>query len=149
MKLHQRKFTEIKILLKEKLGEKIRTEEKYGTEYLEIDGSKVWMSADDKELIVGYGFSHTHFTDDDNLYEGIIQFFDLLTNPVKITDYIKGNTIFKTVVEIEYLNAQPLNIGETGLLFYPYWKKTKTEISLILPILTKKDIEKEVNVIIN
>ncbi len=68
--------------------------------------------------------NHTHFSEKyGNLYDGIIQAFDLLTNNVKTTKYIKGKTIFKTIIEIEYPNSKPVNIGETGLLIFPLLEK--------------------------
>ena len=77
------------------------------------------------------------------------QTLDLLTNRIKTTNFIKGNTIFKTTVEIEYDNSKPLNIGTTNLLIYPFWKKTKIETIVSEEIIKKKEIEKEANLILN
>ena len=105
---------------------------------------------DKTEFTVGFGLNHTHFSDEyGNLDDGIFQTLDLLTNRIKTTNFIKGNTIFKTTVEIEYDNSKPLNIGTTNLLIYPFWKKTKIETIVSEKIIKKKEIEKEANLILN
>jgi len=150
MKLHKTKFNEIKKLLKDKLGEEVIAYEENGTEFIEIKNTKFWLTIDENEFTVGYGLNHTHFSEEyGNLFEGIIQAFDLLTNKVKTTNFIKGNTIFKTIIEIEYPNLELVNIGETVIIFFPYWKKTKIVNSISNPIINKKEIENEVNKIIN
>jgi hypothetical protein len=150
MKKHQTKFNEIKNLLKNKLGEDLVTYEEHGTEFIEIKNTEFWLTIDDNEFTVGFGFNHTHFSEDyENLEEGIIQAIDILTNRIKTTDYIKGRTIFKTVIEIEYPNLKLVNIGESSLLFYAFWKKTKIQNSFSNTILNKKEIEHEINKIIN
>ena len=150
MQRHQRKFNEIKNLLKEKLGEKIDVISENGNEIIEIKNSNFWLMVDKTEFTVGFGLNHTHFSDEyGNLDDGIFQTLDLLTNRIKTTNFIKGNTIFKTTVEIEYDNSKPLNIGTTNLLIYPFWKKTKIETIFTEKIIDKKEIEKEANLILN
>jgi len=150
MQRHQRKFNEIKNLLKEKLGEKIDVISKNGNEIIEIKNSNLWLMVDKTEFTVGFGLNHTHFCDKyGNLDDGIFQTLDLLTNRIKTTNFIKGNTIFKTTVEIEYENSKPVNIGTTNLLIYPFWKKTKIETIVSEKIIKKKEIEKEANLILN
>ena len=150
MQRHQRKFNEIKNLLKEKLGEKIDVISENGNEIIEIKNSNFWLMVDKTEFTVGFGLNHTHFSDEyGNLDDGIFQTLDLLTNRIKTTNFIKGNTIFKTTVEIEYENSKPVNIGTTNLLIYPFWKKTKIETIVSEEIIKKKEIEKEANLILN
>ena len=150
MQRHQRKFNEIKNLLKEKLVEKIDVISKNGNEIIEIKNSNLWLMVDKTEFTVGFGLNHTHFSDEyGNLDDGIFQTLDLLTNRIKTTNFIKGNTIFKTTVEIEYENSKPVNIGTTNLLIYPFWKKTKIETIVSEEIIKKKEIEKEANLILN
>ena len=150
MQRHQRKFNEIKNLLKEKLGEKIDVISENGNEIIEIKNSNFWLMVDKTEFTVGFGLNHTHFSDEyGNLDDGIFQTLDLLTNRIKTTNFIKGNTIFKTTVEIEYDNSKPLNIGTTNLLIYPFWKRTKIETIVSEKIIKKKEIEKEANLILN
>ena len=148
--MNERKFNEIQNLLKLKLGDKVICSEENGAKYLQIKNTEFWMSTEFEELVVGIGLNHTHFSEKyGNLYEGIIQVFDLLTNKIKTTNFIKGKTIFKTIVEIEYPNSEIANIGETGILIFPFWKKTKIETTITEPIISKKEIENEVNIIIN
>jgi len=150
MQRHQRKFNEIKNLLKEKLGEKIDVISENGNEIIEIKNSNFWLMVDKTEFTVGFGLNHTHFSDEyGNLDDGIFQTLDLLTNRIKTTNFIKGNTIFKTTVEIEYDNSKPLNIGTTNLLIYPFWKRTKIETIVSEEIIKKKEREKEANLILN
>ena len=150
MQRHQRKFNEIKNLLKEKLGEKIDVISENGNEIIEMKNSNFWLMVDKTEFTVGFGLNHTHFSDEyGNLDDGIFQTLDLLTNRIKTTNFIKGNTIFKTTVEIEYENSKPVNIGTTNLLIYPFWKKTKIETIVSEKIIKKEEIEKEANLILN
>ncbi|MDR2237873.1 MAG: hypothetical protein LBE92_17250 [Chryseobacterium sp.] len=150
MELHQKKFNEIRKLLQSRLGDRVKISEEYGNERLELKDSSFWMMTDQSELTVGYGANHTHFsTDYNNLEDGIIMAFDLLTNPVKTTQYIKGNTVFRVMTEIEYPGSKPVNIGTTSILIYPFWKKTKTEITVSEGILDRNDIREEVNLILN
>ena len=150
MKLNETKFNEIQNLLKLKLGDEIICSEKHGTKYLQIKDTEFWMSTEFDEFVVGIGLNHTHFSEKyGNLYDGIIQAFDLITNRIKTTKFIKGNSVFKTIIEIEYPNSKLVNIGETGLIIFPFWKKTKVETSVTNPIINKKEIEDEVNKIID
>ncbi|KAA0127408.1 hypothetical protein FY557_13615 [Chryseobacterium sp. SN22] len=151
MNRNQKKFEEIKQLLIEKLGDQAEySKDEDGTEYLAVKDSDFWVSTTFGELVIGYGLHHTHFSEEfENLDNGIVQAFDLLTNKVKTTNYIKGNTVFKTVVEIEYPDATLVNIGSSGLFLFPFWKKTKSEIKYDEKILEKKEIEDCVNSILN
>ncbi len=56
--------------------------------------------------------------------------------------------VFKTVVEIEYPDATLADIGSSGLIFFPFWKKTKLEVKYDEKILEKKEIENQVNAIL-
>ncbi|MQP51389.1 MULTISPECIES: hypothetical protein [unclassified Flavobacterium] len=150
MKLNRQKFEEIKNLLTDKLGDNVIVEEEFGTEFLRIRNTEFWLSVDEKEFIVGFGINHSHFSEDyENLYKGIIQAFNLLTNKVKTTKFIKGNTVYKEITEIEFPDSKLENIGETGFLFYPFWKKTKIKVCYNNLIINKADIVNEVNIIIN
>lgn len=150
MNRNQKKFEEIKKVLIEKLGDEVEySKDEDGTEYLAVKNSDFWISTTFGELVVGYGLHHTHFSEEfENLDDGIIQAFDLLTNRIKTIKYIKGNTVFKTTVEIEYPDATLVNIGSSGLVLFPFWKKTKSEIRYDEKILEKKEIEDQVNSIL-
>lgn len=151
MSRNKKKFEEIKNLLIEKLGDRLEySKDDDGTEFLNIKDSNFWISSAFGEFVVGYGLNHTHFSDEyNNLDSGIFQAFDLLTNRIKTTNFIKGNTIFKTTVEIEYENSKSVNIGTSSLIFYPFWKKTQIETLFDENILDKNDIENEVNAILD
>ena len=150
MNLNQKKFDEILNLLIEKFGDKLKFSEEENSKYLNIKNSNFWMSTDFGEFVVGYGLNHTHFSEEyDNLDEGIIQVFDLLTNRIKTTNYKKGDCIFKTTVDIEYPNWKTVNIGTSSILFYPFWKKTKVETSFTEKLIEKSKIEKEANQILD
>ncbi|MDQ1160723.1 hypothetical protein QE422_001091 [Chryseobacterium sp. SORGH_AS 447] len=150
MNCNQKKFEEIKKVLIEKLGDEVEySKDEDGTEYLAVKNSDFWLSTTFGEWVVGYGLYHTHFSEEfENVDDGIIQAFDLLTNRIKTTKYIKGNTVFKTTVEIEYPDATLVNIGSSGLIFFPFWKKTKLEVKYDEKILEKKEIVDQVNVIL-
>ena len=150
MNLNEKKFNEIQNLLQLKLGNKIICSKVHKTKYLRIKDTEFWMSTEFNEFVVGMGLNHTHFSEKyGNLHDGIIQVFDLLTNKLKTTKFTKGKTVFKTIIEIEYPNSKSVNIGETGLLIFPFWKKTKINATITDPIICKKEIENEVNIIIN
>ncbi|NML58843.1 type I phosphoribosyltransferase [Chryseobacterium cheonjiense] len=151
MKQNQEKFDEIKNLLLDKIGYRVDyAREKDGTEYLNIRETNFWISATFEEFVVGYGLNHTHFSEEQkNLDEGVLLAIDLLTNRIKTTNYIKGNTLFKTTVEIEYPDSTLVNIGSTNIILFPFWKKTKIETIYDEKILEKKDIENEVHSILN
>ncbi|WP_294276962.1 hypothetical protein [uncultured Chryseobacterium sp.] len=150
MNRNQKKFEEIKQLLIEKLGDQAEySKDEDGTEYVTVKNSDFWVSTTFGELVVGYGLHHTHFSQEfENLDDGLVQAFDLLTNRIKTTQYIKGNTVFKTTVEIEYPDATLVNIGSSGLVLFPFWKKTKLEVKYDEKILEKKEIEDQVNLIL-
>ncbi|WP_295222960.1 hypothetical protein [uncultured Chryseobacterium sp.] len=150
MNRNQKKFEEIKKVLIEKLGDEVEySKDEDGTEYLAVKKSEFWVSTTFGELVVGYGSHHTHFSEEfGNLEDGIVQAFDLLTNRIKTTKYIKGNTVFKTTVEIEYPDATLVNIGSSGLIFFPFWKKTKIVVKYDEKILEKKEIVDQVNAIL-
>lgn len=151
MNRNQIKFEKIKNLLIEKLGKNIEySRDEDGTEYLNIKNSNLWISLTFRELVVGFGCNHTHFSEEyENLDDGVKQVFDLLTNRIRSTDYIKGKTIFKTTVEIEFPNSELTNIGESSVLFYPFWKKTTIETEYFEKLIDKTEIEKESSIILN
>lgn len=150
MNRNQKKFEEIKKILIEKLGDRAEyLKDEDGTESLALKNSEFWISITFGELIVGYGSHHTHFSEEfGNLDDGIVQAFDLLTNRVKTTNCLKGNTVFKTIVEIEYPDATLVNIGSSGLVLFPFWKKTKLKVKYDEKILKKKEIEDQMNLVL-
>ena len=84
MKTHEKKFEEIYNLLKEKLCERVIFSQGHETKFLELKDSNFWLSMNKDELTVGFGLNHSHFSEDyNNLENGIIRVFDLLTNQIK------------------------------------------------------------------
>ncbi|WP_294300669.1 hypothetical protein [uncultured Chryseobacterium sp.] len=150
MNRNQKKFEEIKKVLIDRLGDEVEySKDEDGTESLALKNSEFWISTTFGELVVGYGVHHTHFSEAfGNLDDGIAQAFDLLTHRIKTTKFIKGNTTFKTTVEIEYPDDTLAEIGSSGLIFFPFWKKTKLEVKYDVKILEKKEIVDQVNVIL-
>lgn len=150
MNRNQKKFEEIKKVLIEKLGDRVEySKDEDGTESLALKNSEFWVSTTFGELVVGYGSHHTHFSEEfGNLDDGIVQAFDLLTNRIRTANYLKGNTVFKTTVEIEYPDATLVDIGSSGLIFFPFWKKTKLEVMYDEKILKKKEIVDQVNAVL-
>lgn len=150
MKLHQKKFNEIKDLLVLKLGARIKVDEEHGTSFLNIKDSDFWLSVDDSEFTVGFGMNHHHFSEEyGNLKTGIEQAFDLLTKEIRITEYIKGKMVYKVTSELKISDSDIENIGTTGVLIYPFWKKTHMETSYFEPIINKDDIVSEIDVILH
>ncbi len=150
MNRNQKKFEEIKKVLIDRLGDEVEySKDEDGTESLALKNSEFWISTTFGELVVGYGVHHTHFSEAfGNLDDGIVQAFYLLTNRVRTTNYLKGNTVFKTVVEIEYPDATLVDIGSSGLILFPFWKKTKLKVKYDEKILEKKEIEDQANAIL-
>lgn len=150
MNRNEKKFNDILNLLMVKFGQKLECFKDDASTHLRIKDSHFWMSNDFGEFIVGFGFNHTHFSEKyNNLDEGLVQAFDLLTNKIKTTNYIKGKTIFKTTIEIEYTDSTLQNIGTSALLIYPFWKKTKIQVIFSDKLIEKYQIEEEANFILN
>ena len=102
MKPHEKKFEEIYNLLKEKLGERVIFSQEHETKFLELKDSNFWLSMNKDELTVGFGLNHSHFSEDyNNLENGIMRVFDLLTNQIKTTLHIKGDYIYKEITRSE------------------------------------------------
>lgn len=135
--------------MKRKFKERILISYLDESEILDIQDTNFWLMVDDTDLTVGYGLIHQHFSDyQRNLKDGLQQAFDLLTNPIKTTQFKKGNTIYKIQVEIQYPDEEPVLFGTTTTLFHPFWKESKTEINISDKIIDKKDIETEMTKIL-
>ncbi|GEN66225.1 hypothetical protein [Chryseobacterium rhizosphaerae] len=150
MKLHEKKFNEILELLKSKLGSKISVSEEHGTTSLCIEDSHYWLSTDAYELTVGFSLGHQHFSEEyEVLKKGIEQAFKLLTCEIRITEYKKGETVFKVITDVKNSDSSIENIGITGVLVYPFWKKTRIETTYFERILDPDEIASEMNQILN
>ena len=123
-----KKFHEVKDLLQKYLGDRVIIETEHGNTFITINDSHFWMSNDFGEFIVGFGANHTHFGKEmNNVDDGVQQVYDLLTNTIVQTNYIKGNFVYKTKVEILFSDKKPKVLGKSYLLMYPFWKKTTVD----------------------
>lgn len=67
MSHNQKKFEEIKDFLIEKLGDRLEySKDDDGTEFLNVKDSNFWISNTFGQLVLGYGFNHTHFSKEYN-----------------------------------------------------------------------------------
>ncbi|UTW66223.1 hypothetical protein KFE94_16465 [bacterium SCSIO 12643] len=129
MKKHQLIFAKIKKLLIEQIGQDLNQYEE-GT-YLTIGDTGIWISVSESELTVGYGINHRHYHHEhDDINEAIDEFFDLLTRSKRITEYYKGEFVFKNKVEIENENGEFKNLSTSLTWLFPYWKKTQTKMEI-------------------
>lgn len=148
MQRHKGIFNEFKKLLKDNFAEKLIAKIEDEDEFLEIQGSPFWLMKDTNELIVGYGVNHTHFSDDFNkLDNGINLIADLLTNRIKTTNYIKGNYVYKSIVEIEFPDSTTKILGESTILIHPFWRKKKIETTIEESLIEKHKIQNQLNLI--
>lgn len=116
------------MLLKGEFQEDIKEYEEGNN--ITLVGTGFWISSDDRELTIGLKLNHIHYDFEyDSIEDAIDTFFYLLTEKKKITNYSKGNRIFKTKVEIELENENSIDLGTTSTLPLQFWKKTKTEIT--------------------
>ncbi|MET3732696.1 hypothetical protein [Moheibacter stercoris] len=148
MQRHKGIFNEFKKLLKDNFAEKLIAKIEDEDEFLEIQGSPFWLMKDTNELIVGYGVNHTHFSDDFNkLDNGINLIADLLTNRIKTTNYIKGNYVYKSIVEIEFPDSTTKILGKSTILIHPFWRKKKIETTIEESLIEKHKIQNQLNLI--
>lgn len=148
MSHHLKIYDQIKSLLISQLGEEI--EEYEDGMYLSIGDSGLWISADEREMTIGYGFPHTHYDPKyDSIPDAVNEFFGLLTKRKQITEYFKGTKMFKYKIEYEKNDGNFATIGTTSTWLYPYWKKTTSRIRYEEPMIPEGKIEQEINKIKN
>jgi hypothetical protein len=127
-KIHQDIFAQIKALLKEQFKADL-IEDEEGT-HLTIADSGIWISANDTELTIGYGFDHTHYNPEyDNILGGVERFFNLLTKRKKITSFFKGELCYKNKIEIELAKDIYDDMGTSMTWLYPFWKVTVEKVT--------------------
>ena len=139
MNTHQEIFIKTKELLRKLFKEELNEYDE--GQYLTIGDTGIWFEYDGNEYTIGYGFSHYHINPNNNKFEAIEILFELLTKRIKTTSYKKGNTVYKSIVEIEVDNSNYRSLGTTGMIFYPFWKKTEMEIKYEEKLIEFKDIE--------
>jgi hypothetical protein len=112
--------------------------------HITLGETGIWISCDSKEITIGFGMNHTHYDFDfDSLEDAIDIFFLLLTKKKKITNYKKGESVFKSMVEIEIENEESINLGITGTIPIRFWKKTEIEVSYQNKLLTSDKVSKQ------
>jgi len=144
MKKQQIIFTKVKDVLKQHLKAEINEYE--NGSYLSIGDTGIWISFDEQELTIGYGFSHTHYNPEfDNMLESVSEIFDLLTKRKKVTVYYKGTFQFKNKSEIEISENEFKYIGTSMTWLYPFWKRTKEIVIYFDKLIDETSIQKEMN----
>lgn len=144
MKLHEKIFRDIEIILKNEFSSRLIKIAENDDVFLEIKNSNFWIKSNKIELTIGFGSIHGHFSEDyENLNIGINRTFNLLTNKIKVTNFIKGNIIYKTISEIQYSDLRLEEFGSAIVMFYPFWKKTETEIKFFDKLIEADKINQE------
>jgi len=129
MKNHEIIYLKTKELLLEHIPERIEEHEN-GWHIVDLD-SGFWLSSDDRELTIGYGFSHIHVDPEyDDLSKAIDVLFNLITCKKRISNYCKGNICYRAQVDLILENEEVYNLGKSATLIFPFWRKTicKTEM---------------------
>lgn len=127
MKKHQELYTKFKVLLINYFGSNIKEYDE--GKYVTISDSGIWISCDEKEMKIGYGYVCQYFSSSyDDIQKAIDLFFNLLTKRKRITKYYKGRFCYKHKTEIILINSKFENFGAVITWFFPYWKKTQIEI---------------------
>lgn len=148
MKKHQIIFEKIKYLLKERFGSDLKEYEE--GMHLTINDSGIWISSDDRELTVGYGLAHTHYDPEyDDTQVAIERFFNLLTRRKRITKFFKGNFSYKIKTELVLSDSEYEDLGTAMTWLFPFWKRTKKEVSFEDSLIDFSKIEMEIEEIKN
>lgn len=148
MKHHQELFKRIKDFLTRHLNNLIEEHEEGS--YLAIGDTGIWISCDERELTVGYGFSHRHYDPEyDNILEAITEFFDLLTKRKRVTEYYKGNFQYKYKTEIELEKDSFKYLGTSMTWLFPYWKRTTIKERFTDKVFDSSKVEHEIDEIKN
>jgi len=144
MKKQQVIFDKIKAILIIHLN-KIINEYENGSN-LSLGDTGIWISFDEKELTIGYGFFHKHYDPEfDNMADAISEFFDLLTKRKKLTTYYKGSVQFKNIAEIEIGDNQFKYLGASNAWLYPFWKKSIVKVTFYDKLLDANSIQEQID----
>lgn len=143
MKKHELLFSKLKAILLTHFRDRLK--EKYDGNYIYIEDTTFWISCDFRELTIGYDYYHEHFDGEtDDLNEAVESIVNLLSHRVRITQYLKGNSIFKCDVDIEISDSEYIEIGGMKEFFFPFWKKTTLNILFKERIIEDVEIIREV-----
>jgi hypothetical protein len=136
-------FNEARTLLKKHFGERLK--EEFNGTHLSIYDTSFYISCNDNELTIGYGFPHTHYDPKyDSLSEAVDRMFNLLTKRIRITDYLKGDFSYKYQLEIELDDSHYEDAGTAGSLFFPFWRKTTIRETYMDSLIDAKEIAADI-----
>lgn len=151
MKNHQFIFNKIKTLLKLQLGDRLivdleNHDDGYSEIHLSIADTGIWISCDNSEIILGSGLIHEHynseFYDMNSFIENV---FNLLTQRRRLTEYYKGDTLYKMKMEVEAANGQFKELGIAKNWLYAFWKPTIEKVFYEDRLLNAVDIRGEID----
>ncbi|NPD86404.1 hypothetical protein HNS38_16650 [Lentimicrobium sp. L6] len=144
MKKHEVIFEKVKNLLTKYFPDQI--EENENGMYLSIKDTGLWISADPRELTIGYGMTHIHCDPEyDNLNEAIELFFNLMTCKKQITKYYKGDFSYKHRIDLLLADNEVYNLGTAMTWLFPYWKKTIIKVEIEDEIIELNKVENDMN----
>lgn len=97
MKKHELLFSKLKAILSSHFRDRLK--EKHDGSYIYIEDTTFWISCDFRELTVGYDYYHEHFDGEiDDLNGAVDTIANLLSHRIRITQYLKGNSIFNAIL---------------------------------------------------
>ncbi len=143
-------FLKISNFLKQHLGDRIETNtNKYKDGYeelsLKIKDSDIWITCDDYEIILGNNYHHLHINEDyGDIREGIEILLNTFTKKKKVTEFYKGKFCYKTEIEIEKSENKYRSFSSSSVLFYPFWRKTKTKIYFEKALVDIEAVKQEI-----
>ena len=142
MKIQIDIYNRIAELLKQYFPQELELHE--DGKHLTIGETGIWMSVDDRELTVGYGFPHNHYDAEyDDLNVAIDDFLDLLTKRKRITLFYKGKMQFKNKTEFELNDGTNRHWGTASTWLFPYWIKTTSKVHFEEKIIDNEQFEIE------
>ncbi|MEM6686318.1 MAG: hypothetical protein AAF617_11090 [Bacteroidota bacterium] len=143
MKKQELIFEKFAIFLKSTFGNKLifRDDEKHIT----LATTGIWIAVNSQELSIGYGMNHREFNPEyEDISNAVTLFFDLLTKTTRITSYYKGTRMFKCTTVVEGANGAFNYLSTTLTWLFPYWKNTTEVITFKKPLLSREEIQDEI-----
>ncbi|HLP11169.1 MAG TPA: hypothetical protein VK177_04495 [Flavobacteriales bacterium] len=103
--------------------------------------SPIYICDQGGTIHVGIGDTYDYFDKPkEQLDKAVLRFLTLLTCKIERTDYFKGNNLYKSTFILPDNKTDSYNQASYRFPF-PFWKKTKTNKIIQLPIITASDIE--------
>lgn len=139
---HRKLFDKLETIFAQAFKQRFRKTVDDEDIYIEIINSDFYIRCNDVELTVGYGTIHGHFSEDyENLQNAIEKIFRLITNRIKVRNFIKGNKVYKNTVEIEFPDKHIEDFGSMMAIFYPFWKTTQIETKYLDKLIDSEEIK--------